>query len=51
MEITAVVWLVFMNDGKLFGSYLAEMRAHNAAANINGVLCALPIVMDYRKGD
>jgi hypothetical protein len=43
-----VIFLVFMNDGQLFGSYLDRTRAHEAAENITGVVVELPITSDYR---
>lgn len=43
-----MIFLVFMNNGVLFGSYFDRDRAHQAAENITGVVAELPITSDYR---
>lgn len=43
-----MIFLVFMDDGTLFGSYFDRDRAHQAAENITGVVVELSITSDYR---
>lgn len=43
-----MIFLVFMNDGPLFGSFFDRDRAHELAENITGVVVELPISSDYR---
>lgn len=43
-----MIFLVFMNEGALFGSYFDRDRAHQVAENITGVVVELPIASDYR---
>lgn len=42
------VHLVIIQPGGLFGAYLDEERAHEAARNVEGVVAAVPITGDYR---
>lgn len=44
-----MIWLVFMDNGQLFGSYFDEQRANGAADAINGVVVGLAITTDYRE--
>lgn len=47
--MTSVIFLVFMPEGIMFGSYLEGERAVEAAENIGGFLSELPIIADYRN--
>jgi hypothetical protein len=42
------VWLVAMDRGGIFGAWLDEDRATEAARAIEGVMVRLPIAADYR---
>lgn len=41
-------WLVVMDRGGIFGCWLDEQRAHEAAKAIGGVAVMLPVAADYR---
>ena len=41
-------WLVVMDQDGIFGCWLDQSRAHEAAKAIGGVVVALPIAADYR---
>jgi hypothetical protein len=42
------VYLVIQDRGGIFGAYLDAYRAMEAARNIGGVVCTLPIAADFR---
>ena len=42
------VYLVVMDTGGLFGTYLDRDRAYRYAESIGGVVAELPIAADYR---
>lgn len=42
------IYLVVMDTGGLFGTYLDRDRAFRNAESIGGVVAALPIAADYR---
>jgi hypothetical protein len=44
------VYGVVMDEGGLFGIYVELTRAMNAARAINGIVCPLPVLADYRTG-
>lgn len=42
------VYLVVMDRGGLFGTYLERERAEQVAQNIDAVVAAVPVLADYR---
>lgn len=42
------VYLVVMDRGGLFGAYLEQERAEQAAQAIGAVVAAVPVLADYR---
>ena len=43
------VYIVVMDRGGIFGAWLEGARAIEAARNIEGVVCSVPIMADFRK--
>jgi hypothetical protein len=43
------VYLVVMDRGGIFGAWFDSGRALEAARNIKGVVCTVPIATDFRE--
>lgn len=44
-----MLYIVVMDRGGIFGAWFDEARATEAAQNIGGVVCEVPITADFRR--
>lgn len=49
LETAGAAWLVVMSEGGIFGCWLDEQRANEAAEAIGGAVVLLPLAADYRR--